>query len=158
MGSRTCCRRRLLPLLWLALTSTGLAAEVLTVTPPAKATVKRGAAGEVRLQVKLGAEYHSNSNTPSEDYLIPLRLTWDPALFASAEVVYPKPHLEKYDFSDKPLSVFTGDFEIVTKYKVAPNAQTGPGVVTGKLRYQACTKNACLAPKTVPVKLPVIIL
>jgi thiol:disulfide interchange protein DsbD len=130
----------------------------LKVDPPAKITVKRGAQGEVRLQVKLQDGYHSNSHTPSEDYLIPLRLTWDPATFATAEVVYPKPHLEKYEFSPKPLSVFTGNFEIVTKYKVAMDAPTGPGMVTGKLRYQACSTDACLPPKTITVQLPVIIL
>ena len=68
---------------------------------------------------------------------------------------YPKPHNEKYEFSEKPLSVYTGNFEIVSKFKVPADAQQGPGIALGKLRYQACNNNACFPPKTVEVKLPV---
>jgi hypothetical protein len=53
------------------------------------------------------------------------------------------------------LSVFSGDFEIRTRFKVAANAPVGPAVMTGKLRYQACNDRMCLAPKTLDVSLPV---
>ena len=66
-------------------------------------------------------------------------------------VVFPEPRKEKYEFSEKPLSVFTGDFAITStvKPKVA-----GFIVLTGKLRYQACNHNACLPPKTIEIKVP----
>jgi hypothetical protein len=120
-------------------------------------TAKRGAAFEVKTPVLLKSGYHVNSNTPSESYLIPLRLTWEPGSLQATDVVFPKPHLEKYEFSPKPLSVFTGDFEVVTKFKVAADAESGPGMALGKLRYQACNFNSCLPPKTIEVKLPVIV-
>ena len=101
--------------------------------------------------------YHANSHTPSESYLIPLRLTWEPGPLEAVDVVYPKPQMEKYEFADKPLSVYTGNFEIVTKFKVGASAPDGPNLAVGKLRYQACTNNLCLPPKTVEVKLPVVI-
>ena len=100
----------------------------------------------------LKSGYHVNSNTPSESYLIPLRLTWEPGILEAVEVVFPKPHMEKYEFSQNPLSVFTGDFELVTKFQVAANASSGPGMALGKLRYQACNNNSCLPPKTVEIK------
>ena len=65
------------------------------------------------------------------------------------------PILEKYRFSQKPLSVFTGDFQIITKFKVAANAAAGPATLTGKLRYQACNDSMCLPPKTLDVSLQV---
>jgi hypothetical protein len=55
------------------------------------------------------------------------------------------------------LSVFTGNFELVTKFKVSAAAATGPGMMLGKLRYQACNNNSCLPPRVVDVRLPVVI-
>ena len=119
--------------------------------------VKRGAAVAVKTAVLLKSGYHVNSNTPSEKYLIPLRLTWEPSALEAVEVVFPKPHMEKYEFSSIPLSVFTGDFELVTRFKVSANATNGPGMALGKLRYQACNNNSCLPPKTVEIRLPVVV-
>jgi len=130
---------------------------VLSVTPPEKVVAKRGASLEVKTAMTLKPGYHVNSNTPSDSYLIPLRLTWEPGALESVEVIFPKPHMEKSTFSPKPLSVFTGDFALVTKFRVAGNAASGPGIAVGKLRYQACNSDSCLQPKTIEIKLPVIV-
>lgn len=127
---------------------------VLAVAPPPKITLKRNTIVGTRLAVQLRSGYHVNSNTPSEDYLIPLRLVWESRPFEILEVVYPRPKLEKYDFSARPVSVFTGDFEILTRLRTPADAQRGPGILLGQLRYQACTNNLCLPPKTVEVRLP----
>ena len=96
-----------------------------------------------------------NSNTPSEEYLIPLKVTWTATgALEGGEVTYPKPTLEKYEFAAQPLSVFTGAFDVLAKFKVAATATAGPGMAVGKLRYQACNERACFAPKTVEVKVP----
>lgn len=116
---------------------------------------KRNSAVTTKLAVSLGETYHVNSNAPHEDYLIPLRLTWTPAPLEVESVAYPKPHDDKYQFSHQPLSVFTGNFEITTKFKVPADAASGPAIIAGKLRYQACNNNMCFPPKTVEVKLPV---
>jgi hypothetical protein len=73
----------------------------------------------------------------------------------SVAVTYPKPHMEKYRFSPKPLSVFTGDFSILTRFKVAADAPRGMDVIVGKIRYQACNDKACFPPKTLEIGLPV---
>lgn len=112
---------------------------------------------EARLQVQLRPGYHVNSHTPSEDYLIPLRLNWEAAPLEAAETAYPKPRLEKYEFSEKPISVFSGEFEIVSRFRVPATAPQGPNLIVGKLRYQACTERMCLPPKTLEVRLPVSI-
>jgi thiol:disulfide interchange protein DsbD len=63
--------------------------------------------------------------------------------------------MEKYSFSEKPLSVFNGDFQIVTHFKAVANAAPGPATMTGKLRYQACNNTMCLPPKTLDIALQV---
>jgi hypothetical protein len=128
---------------------------VLNFLPPRKVTAKAGATVDSALPLQLRPGYHVNSNTPSDEYLIPLRLTWEPATLAASGFGFPKPQMEKYSFSEKPLSVFTGDFEIVTHFKAAAGAAPGPSTLTGKLRYQACNSTMCLPPKTLEVSVPV---
>jgi Thiol:disulfide interchange protein DsbD, N-terminal len=128
---------------------------LLSVEPPAAVPAKRGSTVQAKVKVVLQPGYHANSNTPTEDYLIPLKLTWTPGPLESPVVSYPKPQLEKYEFSDKPISVFTGNFELTTTFKVPSNAPVGPSIMAGKLRYQACNNKACFPPKTVELKLPV---
>jgi hypothetical protein len=117
--------------------------------------VVRNADASVKLPVRLRSGYHVNSSTPADQYLIPLGLTWNSSPLEVREIVYPKPRMESYSFSSKPLSVYTGDFEIVTRFKVPAQAPVGASVVNGRLRYQACTNSACLPPRTVAVRLPI---
>jgi DsbC/DsbD-like thiol-disulfide interchange protein len=122
------------------------------VGEPQKAAGKRNAALQVKIPVVVKEDYHVNSNKPNEEYLIPLKLTWTSmGALEGGTVTYPKPVLEKYEFSEQPLSVYTGSIELVANFKVAANAPAGPGAATGKLRYQACNNKACFPPKTVDV-------
>jgi hypothetical protein len=127
---------------------------LLTVDPPQKITAPRKGEAEAAFAVHVRSGYHVNSNTPAEDYYIPLRLTWEPGALNAGQTVFPKPELQKYEFSTKPLSVFTGDFKLVTRFKVEEKAPAGMGVAVGKLRYQACNETTCFPPKTVEIRLP----
>jgi hypothetical protein len=141
-----------------ALAAVALAAQtggVVSIGAIGKLVGKRNEVAEARIPVVLQPGYHVNSNTPAEAYLIPLRLTWEKGLLETIETVFPKPKLEKYEFSTKPVSVFTGNFDVVTKFRITPDAASGPGIVLGKLRYQACSTSACLPPKTAEVRLPI---
>ncbi len=116
--------------------------------------LKRGATASVKLSLQLRRGYHVNSHAPNDEFLIPLRLRWDDASpLKAAEVAYPKPELRNYGFSDQPVSVFTGDFSILTRFEVAAEAPAGSGVLAGKLRYQACDESSCLPPRTLEVRL-----
>jgi thiol:disulfide interchange protein DsbD len=96
--------------------------------------------------------FHVNSDKPNDDYLIPLKLTWkSTGALEGGQVTYPKPSLEKYEFSEKPLSVFTGKIELSADFKVAANAAAGPGMAVGLVRYQACNDRTCFPPKTIEI-------
>jgi hypothetical protein len=108
---------------------------------------------QAKIPVSVDPGFHVNSNTPSEDYLIPLKVTWSSlGALEGGQVTYPK--AEKYDLAGKPLSVFTGDFDLLANFKVAANAAAGPGMASGKLRYQACNSTTCFPPKTVEISVP----
>lgn len=141
----------LLCALWLP----GQISQVLTAKGPLKIQARRGGLVSVPVSVGLQPGYHVNSHTPSEDYLIPLRLTWDESLLKAQQTTYPKPEFRKYSFSEKPLAVYTGAFEIQTRFEVPSTAPLGMAVISGKLRYQACNDSMCLPPRTVEIKIPV---
>ncbi len=127
----------------------------LTAGAPQKVEGKRGAALQSRISCAVQEGFHVNSNTPAEDYLIPLKLTWvSTGALEPGPVTYPAPQMEKYTFSAKPLSVLTGKFDLTANFKVAANAPAGQGIATGKLRYQACNDRACYAPKTIDIAVP----
>ena len=125
---------------------------VVTVAPVEKARVKRNDEFTAKLSVQVKPGFHVNSNAPDDEYLIPLKLSWTGPLQAE-QIVFPKPEKVKSAFSTKPLAVFTGTFEIDTKFKGPANAPDGPNLATGKLRYQACNDKECLRPQTVDVNL-----
>ena len=127
----------------------------LSVGSPQAVSGKRGQPVQAKIPVAVDPGFHVNSSTPSEDYLIPLKLTWtSTGALEGGQVTYPKATIEKYEFADKPLSVLTGKFDLVANFKVAPNAPAGPGAASGKLKYQACNDRMCFPPKTVDVTLP----
>jgi hypothetical protein len=123
-----------------------------------RAAGKRNAAFQVKIPLTVREGFHVNSNHPSEDYMIPLSLTWsDPGALQPGAVTFPKPVLEKYEFAEKPLSVYTGTVDLVASFKVGPAAAAGPGAATGKLKYQACSSRACYPPKTIEVSVPYLV-
>jgi len=124
----------------------------LSLAAPERLTIKRGSTGEVRLKAELRPGFHVNSNTPNDEFLIPLKLTWAKEPLDVEQITFPKPQLEKYDFSANPVSVFSGTFEIVTRFKAPPSATPGMAILAGKLRYQACNNKECLAPRTLDIR------
>jgi hypothetical protein len=131
------------------------ASNVLSVSPIHKLSIKPGATAESSVSIKIVPGYHVNSNTPSNPYLIGLRLTWNPSSLETEEIVYPKPETAKLSFSETPVSVFSGEFQIVTHFRATANTAPGSSTINGKLRYQACSDRLCLPPKTIDVAIPV---
>jgi len=141
----------------IALAAWGQGSAVLSIAPVQKVQAKRNDTVPVTIKAQLRDGFHVNSNKPNDEYLIPIRLTWDAAPLQVEEVVYPKPDTVKSTFSEKPLSVYSGTFDLVSKLKVPANATAGPVLATGKLRYQACNDRMCLPPKTLEIPLTVYV-
>jgi hypothetical protein len=118
---------------------------------------KRGAQTEIPVRFTIRPGHHINSNQPAEDYLIPTVLNWTPGPLEAKGVAYPKPESVKYEFSEKPLLVWSGTIMVRTKFAVAAGTPPGTVKLSGKLRYQACNDKACFPPKTLEVTVPVTV-
>ena len=125
---------------------------LLTAAPPARATAKRGDTVTAKVGIRIAPGFHVNSNAPLDEYLIPLRLTWQAAPLELKATEFPAPKMEKSEFSPKPIAVFDGAFEISSKFTIPAAAPIGAGFITGKLRYQGCNSTTCFPPKTIDVR------
>jgi thioredoxin:protein disulfide reductase len=123
-------------------------ATLLTVDGTLAASHETGK-GMLTVHAKLAQGWHTNSHKPSEDYLIPTSLKLTPEEGVTfGESRYPEGKLEKFSFSDKPLSVYAGDFSMEV-----PVSWTGaPPSVSGSVEFQACNDTQCLAPASVPFR------
>jgi hypothetical protein len=127
---------------------------VLSVIPPQKLVARPSETITAEFRIQLRNGYHVNSNKPADPYLIPLRFTWLPGAAQVLEVQYPAPKMERFEFSQKPVSVFDGEFKTTARVKVGANPPRGPLKLEGKLRYQACNDKMCLPPRTIDVSVP----
>ena len=125
----------------------------LTVSPVRPVKTSPGGISTITVVAELKAGYHAMANQATERYLIPLTLNWGGGPAKELRTTYPRSTMEKYSFSDKPISVVTGRFAIVTAFQ-APSV-AGTFAQTGTLRYQACDDRACYPPKSVPVSVTV---
>ncbi len=129
--------------------------QAASVMPPAAIKVRAGQDVSVPLRVAIRPGYHINSNTPAEDYLIPTRLTWSGPGVKLKSVEYPQAETVKYEFSEKPMSVFSGTIALRSVLAIADPLPADLTGLTAKLRYQACNAKACLPPVSVEVTVPV---
>ncbi len=127
--------------------------QAASVAPPAPVAVRAGAEIRVPVMVRIRPGYHINSNKPAEDYLIPTQVVWGAAPLEVVRVEYPEAETVSYDFSEKPLSVYSGEIEIVTILKAPAKAVAGEKL-SGRLHYQACNDKACLAPTATDISVP----
>lgn len=96
---------------------------------------------------------HIQSHTPGEPFLIPTTLDLDRSDGLSfGPAVYPVGETERFDWTPVVLDVYRGSVEIDVPVLVEDGANPGRRTVSGRVRYQGCTANACLPPADVSVE------
>ena len=121
---------------------------------PEQITLPAGKTTAVTLHFKVAPNFHINSHTPHDRFLIPTELKIPASSGLRLEkATYPagEDFTLPLDPSTK-LNVYTGEFAIHTRLV----AERGNHLVRAKLRYQACDNNACMPPKTISVPIDVV--
>jgi len=121
---------------------------------PEQVTVTAGKATDVALHFRVAQGLHINSHTPKEEFLIPTSFSIPDGSGVRLETAnYPvgKEFSLPADPGNK-LIVYTDEFVIQARIVAAP----GNHLVEAKLHFQACDKEVCLPPKTIPVAIDVI--
>ena len=131
-------------------------AKVVKVSPGESVyKLKRGGSVQVAVNIEVDEGYHINSNRPAEKYLIATALKIEHiAGLTTTPVIYPKAKLQRFEFSQKPLSVFEGKAVLKLTARALASLATGSQTLKGKLTVQACNNQQCLRPQTIDVSIP----
>ena len=135
-------------------------AESLVRAVAAPVSVVAGARAEVAVRVEIAAGWHINANPPSPDYMIPTTLTLTltgAGGLTAGKVVYPAGQALKVSFEDKPLAVYSGEVTLRVPLLAARSAANGTQTLAGRVRFQTCNDQVCLAPTSVPFTLEVTV-
>src|ERR1700693_2562891 len=92
----------------------------IAIEPSDPITVKRGEPAKQVLKAVVLQGFHVNSDKPRDEFLIPLKLTWNAGALEATSVSYPKP--EELEMNGQKLVVFTGTVPIETQFLTAKNA------------------------------------
>lgn len=120
------------------------------------AQVVAGSKATLIVEMALGANWHVNSHTPSEKYLIPTDVTCTTSVGSLSSIRYPKDVEKRFAFADKPLRVYEGTVRFETDLDV-PAGASGKVSIAAILSYQACNDQQCFAPAKIPLEASLVI-
>lgn len=107
---------------------------------------------EIHLNIK--KNWHINSHTPYESFLIPTMLSFDSTSeYSAGEMIYPAGMDGTLPFSTKKLNLYTERQTITAIVNIAPSYRKKNITINGTVHYQACNDEMCLF----PVKRPFLI-
>lgn len=126
---------------------------VFSVRAGWEAGVAAAGAATARVTITVQPGWHVNSNRPLDEFLIPTRVELDlPPGWRAEPAVFP-PHREvRLKFSDGPVAVFEGSFEVRVGIQIPP-AGPRPAIVRGRVEAQACNDAMCMPPAEVGFEL-----
>jgi thioredoxin:protein disulfide reductase len=109
--------------------------------------VPRGSAFEIGVVAKITPGFHVNAHEPSEEYLIPTKVTADlPAGIVVVETDYPRGVMRAFQFSKTPLRVYETSFTVRMKLRAGNATALGHQKIPLTIGYQACNQDSCLPP------------
>jgi len=91
--------------------------------------------------------WHTNSHTPTFEYLIPTAVTFTlPEGWSEPELDYPAGELKTFAFEEQPISVYEGETQFSAEWQLPESLSAGEYLISAELRYQACDDRSCLPP------------
>jgi thiol:disulfide interchange protein DsbD len=116
-------------------------------TPPAP-----GDSAEATVTVTVEPGWHLQSNAPLDPTLIPTKVSLTlPPGWTAEPPRFPPHRTVKLPFSDEPLAVFEGTFDV--SVRVHRDATATQDTLSGVVVGQACNDSSCLPPADVPFRL-----
>jgi len=126
------------------------AAKTLVRATATRVALQAGGSGVTTVHLEILPGWHVNANPPALDYNIPTRVSLAGALGVTAGTPgYPAPEKKKFAFEDQELWVWDGGVDVSLPLHAAADAVNGAHVLTGRVDYQSCNDQVCLAPTSV---------
>ena len=97
--------------------------------------------------MKIEPGWHTNSHTPTFEYLIPTAVTFTvPEGWTEPTLEYPPGELKTFAFEEQPISVYEGETRFFAEWRIPDSTPAGDYHFVAELRYQACDDRSCLPP------------
>jgi len=104
------------------------------------------------VEIEVAKGWHINASSPTLDYLIPTRLTFEPPqAVTTSRIDYPQGTMVELGFAGQPIAVYEGTISV--RARLAPGETTARRA-EGRLTYQACNDTACQPPASLTFEVP----
>jgi len=142
----------ILPLTFLVSPSPSGAATVQVEVIQSRDQYPAGGSYPIEFLVRVNKPWYIHDTGAGEEGLIPTLLTFpDSPTFKVKDITFPAPEKKRFEYTKKPVGVFSGEFRIRATIIISGKAPVGKQAIKGKLSSQACAEHSCLPPETVPV-------
>lgn len=129
------------------------------VKPVADAvTIAAGGRATATVHLAIAPGWHVYSNPPALDYNIPTKVSLVAGFGVSAgRPAYPAGREVKFASDDQAMRVYDGAVDVTLPLAAATSAANGEHELRGKVEFQSCNDQMCLAPASVPFTLAVTV-
>ncbi|MCK4548839.1 MAG: thioredoxin family protein [Candidatus Krumholzibacteria bacterium] len=106
-----------------------------------------GSTGFIAVKGVIKDEWHINSDSPLDKYLIPtiLEVTAPDGIIIKG-ILYPEPEMLKLEISDQKMPLYHGTVNFGAIIEISGDIKPGKYRIRAALRYQGCNNMTCLEP------------
>ena len=104
---------------------------------------------KVNVRLNIASGWHIQASNPTDDYLIPTRLSLDTDIVEITQINYPPGENLQFPFAEHAIAVYTDSLNV----PLTLSFKTRPQNLSLLLTYQACDSTRCLSPQTQRVAL-----
>ena len=106
---------------------------------------------KVNVRLNITSGWHIQASNPTDDYLIPTRLSLDTDIAEITQIDYPPAKDLQFPFAERAIAVYTDSLNV----PLTLSFKTRPQTLSLLLTYQACDSTRCLSPQTQRISLNV---
>ena len=99
---------------------------------------------KVNVRLNIASGWHIQASNPTDDYLIPTRLSLDTDIAEITQIAYPPGEDLQFPFAERAIAVYTDSLNV----PLTLSFKTRPQNLSLLLTYQACDSTRCLSPQT----------
>ena len=99
---------------------------------------------KVNVLLNITSGWHIQASNPTDDYLIPTRLSLDTGIAEIIQIDYPPTEDLLFPFAEHAIAVYTDSLNV----PLTLSFKTRPQTLSLLLTYQACDSTRCLSPQT----------
>lgn len=123
---------------------TMLASDSLVTASAIASPSDSGNTFKVNVRLNIASGWHIQASNPSDDYLIPTRLSLDTNTAEITQIDYPQAEVLLFPFAERAIAVYTDSINV----PLTLSFKTQPQNFSLLLTYQACDSTRCLSPQT----------